>query len=474
MSARKGFMDNNSDFLGSEPIGKLMFRLALPAVTAQIVNMLYNLVDRIYIGHIQDIGSLALTGVGVCAPVIMLISAFASLVFMGGSPRASMLMGKGNHKAAEKVMGNCFSLLVLIALLLTAILYIWQKDLLLIFGASSSTIGYAFSYMQIYSLGTLFVQLTLGMNAFITAQGFAKTSMITVLIGAAINIILDPIFIFGFHLGVQGAAIATVISQAVSATWVLFFLSSKKCVLKLRVQNFLLSPKVIFPCIALGLSPFVMQATESALFVCFNSSLLQYGGDIAVGAMTILASVMQFAMLPLQGFTQGAQPITSYNFGAKNPDRVVLSFKLLLRACVIYSCLLWLVSMLFPGILASAFTDNAALREYTVWALRIYMAAAMLLGLQIACQQTFIAIGNAKTSLFLAVLRKLVLLIPLIYILPGIFENQVMAVYLAEPVADVIAVCTTVCLFAVQFKRAVKNLREESGPSPETGNFPKT
>lgn len=449
-----------NEFLGTQPIGSLMFRLAVPAVTAQLVNMLYNLVDRMYIGHIEGIGSLALTGVGVCTPIILLISAFAALVYMGGAPRLSMLMGKGDSATAEKVMGNCFTVLIALAAVLTVVFSVWQEELLLMFGASENTIGYALEYMRIYVLGTVFVQLTLGMNAFITAQGFAKTSMLTVIIGAALNIALDPLFIFVFGWGVRGAAAATVISQAVSAIWVLIFLSGRKSVLRLRVSNMKPSFSLIAPCVMLGLSPFVMQATESVLSVCFNSSLLEYGGDIAVGAMTILSSVMQFAMLPLQGFTQGAQPITSYNFGARNASRVKQAFRLLLITCVVYSSLLWLACMLVPELLAGAFTDNDELISYTARALRIYMSASLIFGVQIACQQTFVAIGNAKTSLFLAVLRKLILLIPLIYILPAIIEDKETAVYLAEPVADVIAVVTTATMFAVGFGKSMKSLEK--------------
>ena len=454
-------MQATSDFLGTEPIGRLTLRLAVPAVTAQLVNMLYNLVDRMYIGHIADIGSLALTGVGVCAPLILLIAAFAALIYMGGAPRMSMLMGKGENEKAEKVMGNCFTLLIGLSVLLTVVISIRDHDLLMLFGASENTVGYAEEYMSIYTLGTIFVQLTLGMNAFITAQGFAKVSMLTVLVGAICNIVLDPVFIFLFDLGVRGAAIATVLSQAVSAVWVMLFITGKKCVLRLKWKNMRVQLQLVGPCILLGLSPFVMQATESVLSVCFNSSLLKYGGDIAVGAMTILASVMQFAMLPLQGLTQGSQPIVSFNFGAGNVKRVRQAFRLLLISCVCYSTLLWLVCMLFPQWLASAFSSDTALIAYTAPALRIYMACSLLFGLQIACQQTFIAIGNAKTSLFLAVLRKLILLIPLIYILPALLEDKTAAVYLAEPVADTLAVITTVSMFFIQFRRVLRQMEKQ-------------
>lgn len=451
-------MTDNKTFLGTEPVGKLLRKLAVPTVIAQLVNMLYNIVDRIYIGHMPGDGSLALTGVGVCLPIIMVISAFAALISSGGAPRASIAMGRGDMETAQKLLGGCFMLQVAISAVLTAVLLVWSRDLLLAFGASANTIDYAADYMRVYAMGTLFVQLTLGMNAFITAQGFAKVGMTTVLIGAAANIALDPVFIFALGMGVRGAALATILSQGLSCVWVLRFLTGKRTLLRLRRENFFIPARLLLPCISLGLATFVMQASESVISVCFNASLLKYGGDIAVGAMTILASVMQFAMLPLQGLTQGSQPIVSYNFGAGNVGRVRKAFRLLLIACVSYSTLLWLVCMLFPQWLAGAFSSDAALIAYTVPALRIYMACSLLFGLQIACQQTFIAIGNAKTSLFLAVLRKLLLLIPLIYILPALLEDKTTAVYLAEPVADTLAVITTVTMFSFQFRRALKQM----------------
>ena len=323
-------MNEEKDFLGTEPIGKLLAKLAVPTVAAQIINMLYNIVDRIYIGHIPKEGALALTGVGVCMPLIMIVTAFAAFVAYGGAPRATIFMGKGDDKTAEKILGNCFIVQIIISVLLTVALLLWNRDFLLAFGASENTIDYGVAYMNIYALGTIFVQLTLGMNAFITAQGFAKTGMLSVLIGAVINIVLDPVFIFGFHMGVRGAALATIMSQAVSCIWVLLFLFGKKTHLKIKTDNMKLERAIVLPCLALGLSNFVMQASESVISVCFNSSLLRYGGDIAVGAMTILTSVMQFAMLQMQGLGQGAQPIISYNYGAGNVKRVKGAFKLLL------------------------------------------------------------------------------------------------------------------------------------------------
>lgn len=455
-------MSEEKDFLGTEPIGKLLAKLAVPTVAAQIINMLYNIVDRIYIGHIPKEGALALTGVGVCMPLIMIVTAFAAFVAYGGAPRATIFMGKGDNKTAEKILGNCFIVQIIIPVLLTAALLLWNRDFLLAFGASENTIDYGVAYMNIYALGTIFVQLTLGMNAFITAQGFAKTGMLSVLIGAVINIVLDPVFIFGFHMGVRGAALATIMSQAVSCIWVLLFLFGKKTHLKIKTDNMKLERAIVLPCLALGLSNFVMQASESVISVCFNSSLLRYGGDIAVGAMTILTSVMQFAMLPMQGLGQGAQPIISYNYGAGNVKRVKGAFKLLLKCSLIYSCLLWLFVMIFPQGFASMFTSDADLLSYTQMALRIYMGSMLLFGIQMACQMTFIAIGNAKASILVAVMRKFILLIPLIYIMPHIFTaDKARAVYMAEPVADFFAVCFTAVLFYFQFRKALRKMRRE-------------
>ena len=451
-------MNESRDFLGTEPIGKLLLKLSLPAVAAQLVNMLYNIVDRIYIGRIPEVGDLALTGLGVCMPLILIVSAFAALVSMGGAPRASIFLGKQQEGQAEKIMGACLSFQLVVSAILTAVLCIWNEDMLLAFGASENTIGYATGYMSIYALGTVFVQVTLGMNAFISAQGYAKVSMWTVLIGAVCNIVLDPLFIFAFKMGVRGAALATILSQAVSMVWVLRFLTGERSRIRLRRHILRLDLKTVMPCVALGLAPFIMQSTESVLSVCFNSSLLKYGGDVAVGAMTILTSVMQFAMLPMQGIAQGAQPISSYNFGAGNARRVKQTFWLLVRCTTIYSVLLWALVMLFPGFFAGIFTTKPELLTFTQWALRIYCGALCLMGIQIACQMTFISLGNALSSMVVAIMRKFVLLIPLIYILPQFFANKTMAVYLAEPVADVLAVTFTAVLFAFQFRKALGSL----------------
>ena len=451
-------MENNNDFLGTEPVGKLMWKLSVPAITAQIINLLYNLVDRIYIGHMPGDGDLALTGMGVCLPIIMIVSAFAALVGQGGAPRASIAMGRGDKAEAEVILGNCFVTQIVISVVLTAVQLLFGRQLLMVFGASENTIAYAVAYMNIYALGTIFVQLTLGMNAFITAQGFAKVGMFSVLLGAVTNIVLDPILIYGFHMGVQGAAIATVFSQAVSTVWVLSFLMGKKTILRIRRSCMRIQPRMLFSALTLGISPFIMQASESVILVCFNASLQKYGGDPAVGAMTILSSVMQFSMLPMQGLGQGAQPISSYNYGAGNGERVKKTFRLLLRASLAYSLTIWALAMLFPGLFARIFCPNEELIAYTSWALRIYLAAMGLMGAQMACQMTFLSMGNAKSSILVAVLRKFILLLPLIYLMPHLVENQTMGVYLAEPVADIISITFTVILFTFQFRKAMARL----------------
>lgn len=453
-------MNKDKSFLGTEPIGKLLLQLALPTVAAQLINMLYNIVDRMYIGHIPGDGAMALTGVGVCMPIIMIVSAFAALVGNGGAPRATIYMGKKNTDTAEKILGNCFTAQIMISAVLTIILLIWNRDLLLAFGASENTINYAVSYMNIYALGTIFVQITLGMNLFITAQGFAKTGMLSVLLGAVTNIILDPVFIFGFGMGVRGAALATILSQALSCVWVLGFLFGKKTILKLKKKYMSIRKEIILPCLALGSSVFIMQSSESVISVCFNSSLLKYGGDIAVGAMTILTSVMQFAMLPMQGLGQGAQPMISYNYGAGNKERVKGAFWLLLKCSMMYAVLFWGIVMLFPQIFVGMFTTDAALAMFTKNALRIYMAVVCLFGIQMACQITFGALGNAKASILVAVMRKFVLLIPLIYIMPAVFTaDKAKAVYMAEPVADTLAITFTTILFFFQFRKALAQMK---------------
>lgn len=439
--------------LGSESIPKLLVKLAVPAVVAQVVNLLYNIVDRIYIGHMAEVGAAALTGVGLFAPILMLINAFAMLAGAGGAPKAAISMGAGNNKTAEKIMGNCFTVLMIFALALTAVFYAAAPTLLCLFGASDVTLPYAVAYARIYILGTVFVLTVMGMNPFITTQGFAKISMMTTLIGAVINIVLDPIFIFAMGLGVRGAALATILSQAVGAVWILRFLTGKKTILRLRKDGMKLEAKIILPCLALGASTFVMLSTESLLSISFTSSLSRYGGDLAVGAMTIMTSVYQLVMMPMTGVCQGAQPIISFNFGAGNSERVKQAFKATLAVCMTYAVLFWAFAMILPQFFAGIFTKDTALMEYTAWAMRIYLAGVFAFGAQLACQHSFMALGQAKISLLLACQRKIVLLIPLIFILPQFMANKVFAVFLAEPVSDIVSAIVALTCMLLQIDK---------------------
>ena len=442
-----------NDLLAEMSVPKAFLRLALPAVAAQLINILYNLVDKMFIGHIPGVGKQALAGVGVTAPVILAVSAFAALVSMGGAPKASIFMGKGDNEQAEKVMGCCTWMLIILSVALTGIMLIFGKTILLLFGASDDTITYATDYMNIYCLGTLFTQLTLGLNAFITAQGKTLISMCNVAAGAVTNIILDAIFINGLGIGVKGAALATVISQGVSTCFVVHYLMKPESKLKLRLKNIRFDKKLLLPCVLLGTSPALMQLTENMVAISFNTSLQKYGGDMAVASMSILNSIMQFVMLLLPGLVQGAQPLLSYNLGAQNIPRVKKTFRLLLVCCVSGSCLIWLVCMTTPAVVAGIFTDDVDLIAYTEKSLRVYLAMLFIYGVQVACQYSFVALDQAKKAIFLTIWRKIILLIPLIFILPRILSGSVMGVYLAEPIADTIAVCTTAPMFFCYYRK---------------------
>lgn len=444
-------MENSNTNLGSESVGKLLFKLATPAIIAQIVNVLYNIVDRIFIGRMEN-GEVAMAGVGVAFPIIIIITACSYLIGMGGGPLAAIKMGEQNNDEAEKIMSNSFSVLVILAILLTIGFKIGKEPLLWMFGASESTIGYSMDYLNIYLIGTVFVQISMGMNTFINTQGFATTGMMTVAIGALINIILDPIFIFGFNMGVKGAALATIIAQGVSAIWVLMFLFGNKSILKIKKKYMIPKASIILPVLGLGISPFIMQSTESLVLIALNSKLQMYGGDLAVGSMAIMSSIMQILMLPNMGVTQGAQPIISYNYGSGQLDRVKKTFKLCLLSCFTYSTILWLLLMIFPAFFVSIFNKNPQLLSMTSWSIKIYFAGAFMFGIQIACQQTFLALGKATISLVLALLRKIVLLIPLIFILPTFFNEKLFAVILAEPVADITAATITAISFFIFYK----------------------
>ncbi|MGM9590773.1 MAG: MATE family efflux transporter [Faecousia sp.] len=442
--------------MGTGSVRKLMAQMAIPAVVAQVINLLYNVVDRIYIGHIPEIGGLALTGVGLFTPMLMLLTAFAMLAGSGGAPRAAIAMGQGDKEKAEKIMANCFTVLLLLAVALTAVFYFSAPTLLRLFGASDATLPYALRYSRIYILGSTFVLIVMGMNTFVTTQGFARVSMMTTVIGAAINIVLDPIFIFALNLGVTGAALATVLSQTVSAVWILRFLTGKKTILKLRLRNMKLVPGIILPCLALGVSSFVMVSTESVLSISFTSSLARYGGDVAVGAMTVLTSINQLVTMPLSGICQGGQPLISYNYGAKKFDRVKEAFQCQFVICVCYTLLFWLLLMVKPDLFAGIFTNDTALVSYTAWAIRIFLAGVLSVGFQISCQQAFLALGQAKSCLLMACLRKLILLIPLIFILPNFFADKAFAVFLAEPVSDILAAVITTATFFTFFRKLLK------------------
>ena len=447
---------NPKQDMGSGSVKKLMLGLAVPAVVGQVVNLLYNIVDRIYIGHIPEIGGAALTGVGLFTPILMLLTAFAMLAGAGGAPRAAIAMGRGDKEGAEMIVGNCVTVLMIEAVILTVAFWFAAPTLLRFFGASDATLPYAVDYSRIYIIGSMFVLVVMGMNPFITTQGFAKFSMLTTVIGAGINIILDPIFIFVLDMGVKGAALATVLSQAVSALWILRFLTGKRTVLKLRLPNMVLEAKVILPCLGLGISTFVMISTESVLSVSFTSSLARYGGDLAVGAMTVLTSINQLVTMPLSGICQGGQPLIGYNYGAKKLDRVKEAFFCQFGICVAYTVVFWLVLMLLPNVFAGIFTSDTALVSYTAWALRIFLAGVFSVGFQISCQQAFVALGQAKISLLLACLRKLILLIPLIFILPQFLQDKTFAVFLAEPVSDVLAAGVTTVTFFCFFRKLMK------------------
>ena len=447
---------NKNQDMGTGSVRKWMVQLAVPALVGQVVNLLYNIVDRIYIGHIPEIGGAALTGVGLFTPILMLITAFAMMAGSGGAPRAAIAMGQGDKEKAEKILGNCFTVLMGMAVILTVVFYFACPTLLRWFGASDATLPYAVEYGRIYILGSIFVLTTMGMNVFITTQGFAKISMLTTVIGAVTNIVLDPILIFGFDMGVRGAAVATVCSQAVSAIWILRFLTGKKTILKLKVSNMKLIPSIILPCLGLGVSTFVMLSTESILSISFTSSLAKFGGDVAVGAMTVLTSINQLMTMPLSGVCQGGQPLISYNYGAKKLDRVKKAFYCQFGVCVAYTVVFWLLLMTMPNVFAGIFTSDTAIVDYTAWAIRVFLALGFSVGFQISCQQAFMALGQAKISLIMALLRKVFLLIPLIFILPLFFADKTFAVFLAEPIADIVAAAVTTFMFFRFFRKLMK------------------
>lgn len=447
--------------LGTAPLGRLILSLAIPAVVAQLINVVYNMVDRIYIGHIPGVGTQALAGLGLSLPVILLIQAFSSLAGMGGAPQASIQLGKGNRDAAEKILGNSVTMLTGFAIFLTVGFYLVKSPLLYLFGASDATIPYAEDYLNIYLVGTVFVMAYQGLNMYISCQGHARTAMISVLIGALLNIGLDPLFIFGFDMGIQGAALATILSQGVSAVWVVSFLLSKRTGLKIRRKNLRLDARVAGAILALGISPFIMQSTESLISIVLNRGLQQYGGDIYVGTLTILQSVMQLIVIPVQGFSQGAQPIISYNYGAGNLDRVKKTFQIALAIIWGFSFAFTGLVMLLPRPFASMFTSEPELLNLAVSKLPLFLAGLLIFGIQMTCQNTFMGLGKAKISLFIALWRKVILLIPLALILPRFLGVD--GIYWSEPIADTVSALTAGVLFVLTVWR--KELRTEKEKS---------
>lgn len=447
--------------LGKGNVGKLLISLALPAIIAQIVNILYNIVDRIFIGRVPD-GQMAMAGVGVAFPIIIIISAFSALVGVGGAPLATIKMGEKDNDGAEKILSNSFVVLLIMSVILTIVFFVFKTPILEAFGGSAATMPYALEYLSIYLIGTIFVQIVFGLNPFINTQGFAKIGMYTILIGAVTNIILDPILIFGFNMGVKGAALATVISQMVSAIWVLKFFFGKTSVLRIRKKYLMPDRKVILGIMALGIAPFIMQSTESLVIIIMNNKLLQYGGDLSVSSMTIMSSLMQMATLPIIGLAQGAQPIMSYNFGAGKMDRVKKTFKLLLISSLAFTIIMWGLITIMPEFFVSIFNNDPALMERTTWSMGIFFAGLGVFGAQMACQQTFLALGQAKKSLILALLRKIILLIPLVFILPNFFNDKLMATLLAEPVADITAAIITVSCFVYFYKNTLSKIQKEN------------
>ncbi len=445
--------EKDNELLSGMPVPKAFVKLALPAVAAQLINILYNLVDKMFIGHIPGVGKQALAGVGVTTPIILAISAFAALVSMGGAPKASIYMGKGDNEEAERVMGSCTWMLIVLSIVLTGIMLVFGEPILRVFGASEDTIVYAKNYMDIYCLGTVFEQLTLGLNAFVTAQGKTLISMANVAVGAVTNIMLDALFMNGFGMGVQGAALATVIAEGVSTGFVIYYLTKPESQLNLRFKYIRYEGSLLLPCILLGASPALMQLTENMVAISFNTSLQKHGGDMAVASMSILNSIMQFVMLLLPGLVQGAQPLLSYNLGADNILRVKKTFRLLLLCCVSGSFLIWLVCMSLPTRVAAIFTADTELIAYTGKTMRVYLAMLLIYGVQVACQYSFVALDQAKKAIFLTIWRKIIILIPLIFILPNVLSGSVMGVYLAEPIADTIAVCTTAPMFYCYYRK---------------------
>lgn len=441
--------------LGTDPMLRLIFRMALPAVAAQFVNLLYAIVDRVYIGHIPGIGTDALAGVGVTMSIVILISSFSAIVGAGGAPLAAIALGQGNRERAGKILGNGFVLLLLFTVVTSSLAYLFMEPVLLLTGASEHTLGYAEDYLSVYLLGTLFVELSVGLNAFINTQGRPGIAMTSVLIGAAMNIVLDPVFIFGLDMGVKGAALATILSQACSAGWVLRFLFSRQASLPLERRYMKLDKGIVLSMLALGVSPFIMASTESLVGFVLNGSLKHFG-DIHVSALAILQSTMQFASVPLVGFAQGFVPVASYNYGHGYKDRVRSCFRISLITMFSFNFALMLLMICFPSVVASAFTDDEVLIGTVRCVMPVFLAGMTIFGLQRACQNMFVALGQARISIFIALLRKVILLIPLALLLPRFWG--VNGIYAAEAISDATAAVCCTLLFAWKFPKILSRI----------------
>lgn len=439
--------------LSTDRMLPLVFKMALPAVAAQFVNLLYNIVDRIYIGHIPEIGTDALAGVGVTTSIVILISAFSSIVGAGGAPLAATALGQGNRERAGRILGNGFILLIFFTLFTSAVTYLFMEPILLLVGASENTLQYAVDYLSVYLFGTMFVEISTGLNTFINAQGRPAIAMWSVVIGALLNIVLDPLFIFVFDMGVKGAAIATVLSQACSAIWIIHFLISDKASLRLEKRYLKLHRNIVSAIVALGVSPFIMASTESLVGFVLNGSLKHFG-DIYVSALAIMQSAMQFVSVPLTGFAQGFIPIVSYNYGHRDNARVKECFRIVVIFMFSFNMLLMLFMILFPDIIASAFTSDRQLTDTVDGMMPLFLSGMTIFGLQRACQNMFVALGQAKISIFIALLRKVILLVPLALILPRFLGVE--GIFAAEAVSDATAAICCTLLFAYFFPRILK------------------
>ena len=442
--------EQKNDFSKGSVVGNIL-KLALPMTLAQLINVMYNIVDRIYIGMIPENATLALTGLGLCLPIISIVTAFANLFGMGGAPLCSIERGRGNLEEAEKIMGNSFAMMVVTGIILTALGLAFKRPMLYLFGASDATIPYAESYITIYLMGNLFVMVGLGMNSFINSQGFGTIGMMTVLLGAIANIILDPIFIFIFHMGVQGAALATIISQFLSAAWIVAFLTGKKTILRLKISAFRVEAKRALRIVGLGLSGFTMSLTNSSVQIMYNAMLQKVGGDLYVGIMTVINSVREVISMPVTGVTNSAQPVLGFNYGAGEYKRVRGGIVFMSLCCIIYTTLIWMCVHGFPEFFIRIFNRNGDLVEAGIPAMRIYFFGFFMMSLQFAGQAVFVGLGKSKYAVFFSIFRKVIIVIPLIMILPTVFHLGTDGILMAEPVSNFIggAACFGTMMFTI-------------------------